>query len=299
MPLRPNRAADARCRFGPLGAIPLQCRRAVRLRRVRRIFGPPPCAGCEPVRPDRLQPPAALPTSAPSRRASIGRAQLSPYSTGDFSPDPFYDQPYDTCAELGVYGDKYLNPTQRPLVEWGFPLYDTGPVPPPSLDCGPTNPSLPRFYLYGDYRAAAAYNDQNDDSSGVVANRLTWSGICGLRRPSGFTCSPARLQRGNDFQRVEFHDGEAEFFDELDFFDANTDTAFFEGDLGYMLGGWTGKYAQFDMPVTVGLIPLLFQNGIWMEDAIVGAATTIPAQATIPRSIGRTTTSRSLPASTK
>jgi hypothetical protein len=45
-----------------------------------------------------------------------------------------------------------------------------------------------------------------------------------------------------------------------------------------MLGGWTGKYAQFDMPVTVGLIPLLFQNGVWMEDAMVGVATTIPAR---------------------
>ena len=45
-----------------------------------------------------------------------------------------------------------------------------------------------------------------------------------------------------------------------------------------MLGGWTGKYSQLDMPVTVGLIPLLFQNGIWMDDAIVGVATTIPAK---------------------
>ena len=40
----------------------------------------------------------------------------------------------------------------------------------------------------------------------------------------------------------------------------------------------TGQYAPFDMPVTVGLIPLLFQNGVWMNDAIVGAAVTIPAR---------------------
>ncbi len=45
-----------------------------------------------------------------------------------------------------------------------------------------------------------------------------------------------------------------------------------------MLGGWTGKYSQLDMPVTVGLIPLLFQNGIWLDDALVGVATTIPAK---------------------
>ena len=53
---------------------------------------------------------------------------------------------------------------------------------------------------------------------------------------------------------------------------------FFEGDLGYMLGGLAGIEAPFDLPFTVGLIPLLFQNGYWVEDAFVGAAATIPAQ---------------------
>ena len=63
--------------------------------------------------------------------------------------------------------------------------------------------------------------------------------------------------------------------DELD---ADTDTLFFEGDLGYMVGGWTGRYAPFDLPIAAGLIPLLFQNGVWMEDAIVGVAATLPAR---------------------
>src|SRR3954452_15966343 len=86
------------------------------------------------------------------------------------------------------------------------------------------------------------------------------------------------LQRNNDFERVEFADGRSEFFNELDFFDADTDTAFFEGDLGYMIGGWTGRYAPFDMPITAGLIPLVFQNGVWLNDALVGGAVTIPAR---------------------
>ncbi len=252
------------------------------------IFGPPPCTDCNQCESGSSggwgraegEPPVQMGgRCAPPQPPCIdGRAQLSPYSTGDFSPDPFCDQPYDTCAELGVYGDKYLNPTQRPLVEWGFPLYDTGPVPPPSLDCGPTNPSLPRFYIYGDYRAAAAYNDQNANAQGVVANRLNLEWDLWLTSTERFHMFTGPLQRGNDFQRVEFDNGGSEFFNELDFFNADTDTAFFEGDLGYMLGGWTGKYAQFDMPVTVGLIPLLFQNGVWMEDAIVGVAATIPAR---------------------
>jgi hypothetical protein len=78
--------------------------------------------------------------------------------------------------------------------------------------------------------------------------------------------------------RFEFDEGRGEFFNELDFFNADTDTLFFEGDLGYMVGGWTGRYAPFDLPITAGLIPLLFQNGVWMEDAMLGVAATIPAR---------------------
>jgi hypothetical protein len=200
------------------------------------------------------------------------------YSTGDFTPDPVYSDQYNTCAELGVYGDKHLNPTQRPLIEWNFPLYDTGSVPPPSLGCGATNPSLWRFYLYGDYRGAVAYNDNGDNGKAVVAQRLNLEWDLWLTSTERFHMFTGPLQRGNDFQRVEWVDANGEFYDEMDFFNQGTDTAFFEGDLGYMLGGWTGKYAQFDMPVTVGLIPMLFQNGIWMEDAIVGFAATIPAR---------------------
>ncbi len=223
---------------------------------------PPPCAPPGGDRPPCIDP----------------RAQVSPYDPGDFSPDPCGGNPYDPCAAQGVYGDKHLNPTQRPLIEWGMPFYDTGPVPPPSLEFGPTNPSLPRFYLYGDYRSAAAYNDQNGVDKGVLAQRLNLEWDLWITSTERFHMFTGPLQRGNNFQRVEFNDGDAEFFNEMDFFNADTDTAFFEGDLGYMLGGWTGKYAQFDMPFTVGLIPLLFQNGVWMEDAIVGAAATIPAR---------------------
>jgi hypothetical protein len=215
--------------------------------------------------------------SAPMCNDSLG--QLAPFSTEDFAPDPFYDAlSYNACAEQGVYGDKYLNPTQRPLVELGMPLYQAGPVPPPSTHCGETNPSLPRLYVYGDYRAAVAYNDQNGRAVGVLAHRLNVECDLWLTSTERFHMFTGPFQEGNNFMRVELDDDEAEFFDELDFFDADTDTLFFEGDLGYMIGGWTGRYAPIDLPVAVGLIPLLFQNGVWMEDAIVGVAATIPAR---------------------
>ncbi|HEX3599938.1 MAG TPA: hypothetical protein VHU84_07330 [Lacipirellulaceae bacterium] len=240
------------------------------------LFCPPPCAGsCEAS--------SAAASNAPpgpvgQQPCIDGRSQLSTYSSGDFSPDPCYDHPYNTGAELGVYGDKHLNPTQRPLIEWGFPLYDTGPVPPPSLDCGPTNPSLPRFYVYGDYRVAAAYNDPGTSVNPVIADRINLEADLWMTSTERFHVGVSPFQRDGNFQRIEFEDGRGQFHDSLKFFDAGTDTAFFEGDLGYMLGGWTGKYSQLDLPVTVGLIPLLFQNGIWMDDAIVGAAMSIPAR---------------------
>jgi hypothetical protein len=206
------------------------------------------------------------------------RAQISPYSSCDFAPPSLCDQPYNACDEINIYAGKHLNPTQRPLVEWGMPLYDTGPVPPPSFECGPTNPSVKKFYLYGDYRAAAAYIRQNGNDKGVLANRLNLEWDYWITSTERFHVFTGPFQRDNDFQRIEFQDGHSKFFDELDLFDGDTDTAFFEGDLGYMLGGWTGQYAPFDMPVTVGLIPLVFQNGVWLNDAFVGAAATIPAR---------------------
>src|SRR5690606_7769633 len=57
-----------------------------------------------------------------------------------------------------------------------------------------------------------------------------------------------------------------------------TDTLYFEGDLGQIWGGIEGTYAPFDLPIAVGLVPLLFQNGIWMQDAMVGAAATLPTR---------------------
>jgi hypothetical protein len=203
----------------------------------------------------------------------------APYCSEDFAPDPFAEPwPYDPCTERGVYGGKYLNPTQRPLIEWGMPLYDTGPVPAPGDKCGPTNPTLPRFYLYGDYRLGAAYISQNGQDKGVLANRLNLEWDLWLTSTERFHMFTGPFQDGNDFMRFEVEDGDVEFFSETNLFDEQTDTLFFEGDLGYIVGGWTGQYASFDMPFTVGLIPLLFQNGIWMEDAILGAAVTIPAR---------------------
>ncbi|WP_146445395.1 hypothetical protein [Botrimarina colliarenosi] len=197
----------------------------------------------------------------------------TPLDTGDFSADAFF-APYDACGELGVYNNKQEIPTQRPLIEWGQPFYGPGPTPIASEALGPTNLVIPKFYVYGDYRVGLAQNDLVGQEQTVLAHRLNleldyW--ITSTERVHGFL---GPFQRNAQFMRVV----DGDFITELDFFQAETDTLFFEGDLGQMLGGIESRYASFDLPVTFGLVPLIFQNGIWAQDALVGGAFTLPAK---------------------
>ncbi len=194
---------------------------------------------------------------------------------GDFSPDPCYEYaPYFAQQEQAIYGDKYLIPTQRPLVELGLPFYENGPIPISQDFLGPTNLVQQKFYVYGDYRLGFSQNDLVVGENSVLAHRLNldldyW--ITATERVHAFV---GPFQEGNNFMR--FEDGE--FENELDFFDADTDTLFFEGDAGQIYGGLSDQYAPFDLPVTAGLVPLLFQNGVWMLDAMTGVACALPAR---------------------
>ncbi|WP_145246062.1 hypothetical protein [Aeoliella mucimassa] len=207
--------------------------------------------------------------------ASDCRADLSTCYESDFSHDPFYDScPLDVGAELNVYNGKHLVPVQYPLMELGLPFYRKGPIPPSLEILGPTNPVQQKFYVYGDYRIGVAQNDLVGRDITVLAHRLNLEIDYWLTSTERFHMFSGPFQEGTNFMRVE----EGEFIEELDFFDPDTDTMFFEGDLGQIAGGLSSSYAAFDLPFTVGLVPLLFQNGIWMQDAMLGFAATVPAQ---------------------
>jgi hypothetical protein len=60
--------------------------------------------------------------------------------------------------------------------------------------------------------------------------------------------------------------------------DPDVEFGFFEGDLGAIVGGFRGQTLPFDLPIAAGFMPLVMQNGIWFEDAVVGLAATIPAR---------------------
>ncbi len=136
------------------------------------------------------------------------------------------------------------------------------------------NPLTPHFLVYGDYRAGVGVHRDNGRPVRSIANRLNLDldlRLTGTERIHAFM---GPLDHNNRFTRLDFSDSRnVEFEEELD---AQLDTVFFEGDLGAMTGGMTGIDAPFDLPFTAGRIPLLYQNGIWMEDAIDGVAFALP-----------------------
>lgn len=207
------------------------------------------------------------------------RACETPYSSDDFSPDPICPQfGFDSFGELQIYGGKRPICEQRPICEKPLPFYPNGPWPPSFYFLGPTNLVQPKFFVYGDYRQAIANNNFNGNTETRWNHRLNleidfW--ITSTERVHAFW---GPLDRGQQFTGILFDGGDAEFQENYDGFDQNTDALYFEGDFGQILGGFRGIEAPFDAPFAVGLIPLLFQNGIWLEDSFVGAAATIPAR---------------------
>ena len=208
-------------------------------------------------------------------------ASLTDFQGGDFRPDAFSAQagnapPYvDTQGEINIYEGKSLNRNRRPLLELGRPWYQLGQVPPSSNIFGRANLASPQLIVFGDYRQAIAYNEVNNTDIAQWAQRLNLFADLTITSTERFVASVQPLDSGNRFTRVEFEDGQAEYFSEFDF---EFDTGFFEGDLGAIVGGMTNTVLPFDLPFSVGQIPLLIQNGIWMNDAFLGVAATVPAR---------------------
>jgi len=263
------------------------------------LFGPPPGSSFQRslgrFGPGYAVPPGAISAHSPPwdqlpppdqeqepPQAPLGHDCLgvdAPYREYDFSPDPWLDcYAWDGCGELDIYGGKHLNPTQRPWFECFTPLYETGPWPPSYMWFGPTNLARPKFYVFGDFRTAVANNNNVGNARTVWANRLNLDIDLWLTATERFHMFWGPLDQANQGTGLIFDADRIDVDDHLDGFDQNTDAMFFEGDLGYILGGLTGRYAAFDLPFTAGLIPLVLQNGIWLEDAFVGAAATIPAR---------------------
>ena len=195
-----------------------------------------------------------------------------------FQPDPQYEAiTYNAEGQVDIYGAKTAVAPPRPLLELGREQYTSGSFGESSTLLGEKNPLLPGLAIYGDWRTAVAYNNNNGKDIAQFATRLNLDvdfKITGTERVHAFFTP---LQSNTRFTRFEFGGGDAneKFNDEFDF---NPQTLFFEGDFGSIYSGFSGKEAGFDLPFTVGLFPLFLQNGIWANDAILGGAVSIPAK---------------------
>ncbi|MFT5574588.1 MAG: hypothetical protein ACI89D_000095 [Bermanella sp.] len=204
-------------------------------------------------------------------------ATVTKYRSSVFSGDPFYDnRAYDYAAQLEIYGGKSSVDTPRPLLELGRRIYDKGTFPEESYIFGKLNPVSQQFVVYGDWRTAAVYNGKNSglvSDRAVLATKLTLELDYKLTATERLHVGITPLDRDGDITRYEFGGGDPERDETVADFRANS--AFLEGDLGAIVSGFTGHYTSWDMPFAIGLMPLQFQNGIWVDDAFTGLAVSV------------------------
>ena len=210
---------------------------------------------------------------APGAVSGLGVRPVT-FNPESFLQTPFSPVPYDPAEELATYRQRYAVPVQRPWVEFWRPFYTSGIYPPANDFFGKTNLLFPHFYVYGDYRTGVGINRNQAGDTRSWAHRLNLDmdlGLTATERIHGFM---GPLDKNNQFTRLDFTNS-AEI---VTVTDVKFDTLYFEGDLGSIAGGFSGNDSAFDLPVTFGLVPLLYQNGIWMEDAVLGGAVAIPAR---------------------
>jgi hypothetical protein len=208
-------------------------------------------------------------------------ARRTRYDSGLFKPDPNYDRlRYNRAQQLQVYGNKTAVPTPRPMVELGREIYRSGPFDTDSTIFGKLNPVVGSLYVYGDWRTAVAFNDNGDNELAQIATRLNLDVDFRITATERIHAFFAPLDNDNKFTRCEIGGNDKQGFDSTDCklqLDAIPDALFFEGDLGAIYAGIRGRYPDYDIPITFGKIPILLQNGVWLEDNFIGAGISFPA----------------------
>ena len=219
---------------------------------------------------------SAIASGEQDQRKMSPEAKSIEYDPSVFSGDPVYeDKPYSSDAQVDIYGGKRALDTPRPLLELFRPIYREGPFGHSNDALGATNLLAPSFNVSGDFRTAVAYNDNGAAELGQVATRLNLELDLKLTGTERIHALIRPLDQNGKFSRHEFSgdDGDSDLA-----LNGNIETFFFEGDVGSIMGGINNKWSDLDLPFAFGKTPLLFQNGVWAEDAILGGAIAIPAK---------------------
>jgi hypothetical protein len=197
---------------------------------------------------------------------------------GWFKRDPDYkNELYDADAQLNIYNGKYMNKTAQPLLSQGIRLYDRGAYTPRPTWLGEQNPINFVFLSYGDFRTAVAdYDNGTGKQQSQIAARLNLDFDLAITATERIHAFVRPLDKNGSFTHYQLSGGTGDKF----VHDFNTDikTLFFEGDATAIRQGLTGTRAGFDLPITLGRVPLFTQNGIWLDDAVDGGAFSITAR---------------------
>ena len=204
-------------------------------------------------------------------------ARPSEFERDFFGSDPTYpDDVYDVAEQIKIYGGKTPFDEPRPILEWGYPLYTEGALGRTYTTFGEKNLLRPQLLVFGDFRSALAFNDNGNQEIGQLAARLNLNVDLKLTSTERIHMFLRPIDKNNNFLRHEFFGNDHGEFDFV--FDGNIEALFFEGDVGAIQSGLTDKWSTYDLPIAFGFMPLLFQNGLWVEDAFIGGAFTIPAK---------------------
>ena len=194
-----------------------------------------------------------------------------------FGADPAYEsKPYSEEDQIKIYGGKFQVQTPRPMLELGRPIYQSGPLQRSGTGMGEKNPVSHAFSIYGDLRTAVARNVNGGARTSVLATRLNLDVDYRFTATERVHAFFRPLDNVAEFTRCEFQNNRSNNCTAK--LDMKADALFFEGDLAAMMAGWTGTTQKFDLAFAAGKMPLLFQNGIWLEDAITGVAATLPGK---------------------
>lgn len=207
-------------------------------------------------------------------------AKLIPHDAKVFRPDPSYkDTAYDSQAQLKIYGDKQAFPTPRPLLELGRKIYATGEFSPPSYFLGRKNPVENQFLLFGDLRTGASYFETDKTNNTAIAARMNLEFDWKLTATERIHALMRPIEKDGKLTRLEFNknvDGKKKNVSQSES-DINFQALYFEGDMGSIISGMRGSYSAKDRPFAIGIMPLIFQNGVWVDDAFTGLAFSFPA----------------------
>ncbi|HTF90291.1 MAG TPA: hypothetical protein VK843_17885, partial [Planctomycetota bacterium] len=172
---------------------------------------------------------------------------------------------------------------ERPILNFWRKMYAEGPLDTPASFFGESNlfgklnPTTPHLMVYGDARTAAGYSKNQDNELARIATRLNLDIDLQMTATERIHAFIRPFEKGASIMNAEFGGADGGGGGDDFVLDAEPDTLFFEGDLGPIMQGISGVRNSKDMPFAIGKIPLFLQNGVWLEDAFVGAAFSIPA----------------------